>query len=89
MAGGSHALTGAARGLEPGAPADIVSLNTGHPALLERGGDALIDSWIFTAGREAIDCVWRHGRQWVREGRHVHRETVAARYRKTLRKLLA
>lgn len=89
VAGGSQALTGAQTALEVGAPADIVTLNCSHPALMERGGDALIDSWIFTAGREAIDCVWRHGRKLVSGGRHIHRESVAERYHQTLRELLS
>jgi formiminoglutamate deiminase len=88
VAGGSQALTGAAVALETGAPADFITLDVTHPALLEREDDALIDSWVFVAGREAIDEVWRDGRRLVAGGRHVQREGVARRYGACLRRLL-
>lgn len=85
--GGAQALQGSF-GIAVGDAADIVSLDAGHPALAERKGDALLDGWIFAANRPAVDCVWRAGRPLVRGGAHVARGEVAARYRKTLAKLL-
>ena len=41
------------------------------------------------AGAAGVDGVWRRGRQLVVQGRHVHREPIAARYRRTLAGLLA
>lgn len=76
-------------GLAEGAPADFFTLDCGHPALAGKRGDALIDGWVFAARAPAIDGVWRGGVQLVREGRHVRREAVAARYRQTLATLLA
>ena len=94
LRGGTQALgiqaPGAAGpGLAAGCSADIISLDHRHPALMERRHDALIDSWIFAAGRTAVDCVWRQGRKVVTAGRHFRREAVAARYQQTLRSLLA
>ena len=76
-------------GLTIGAVADIVSLDGQQPALLERQGDALLDSWIFAAGRSAVDCVWRRGSKFVVSGRHIHRATIATRFQQSLRRLLS
>jgi formiminoglutamate deiminase len=88
VAGGAQAL-GIAGGLAIGAPADIVSLNGDHPALVARDGDDIIDSFIFAGGSGLISGVWRGGRRLVRDGVHHRRAEVAARYRRTLERLLA
>ena len=87
LAGGAQAL-GAAAGLAVGAPADIVSLDPGHPSLIGREADALIDGWVF-AGRGLVDRVWRQGREVVAGGRHHARAAVEARYRPAMARLLA
>jgi formiminoglutamate deiminase len=88
LAGGAQAL-GAEAGLRVGTSADIVSLDATHPSLATRSGDALLDGLIFAAGRDAIDRVWRRGREVVTNGRHVARDAIAARYRAALTRLLA
>ncbi|WP_206245332.1 formimidoylglutamate deiminase [Novosphingobium terrae] len=88
LRGGGQAL-GVEAGLAVGLSADIVSLKGDHPSLTARSGDALLDGLIFSAGREAVDCVWRRGRMVVADGRHVQRDTITASYRSTLAKLLA
>jgi len=87
LAGGAQAL-GVAGGLAAGAPADIVSLEADHPALIARAGDDILDSFVF-AGGAPISGVWRAGRRLVTDGRHHRRGPVAARYRRTLERLLA
>jgi len=87
LAGGAQAL-GVGVGLAIGQPADVVELDTQHPALLARAGDAWLDSWIFAARAGAVRSVWRDGRALVREGRHVARERIAARYAQVLASLL-
>jgi formiminoglutamate deiminase len=89
LSGGAIALGTHPAVLAPGAPADIISLNAEHPALLERHGDELLDGWIFAAARCPVDCVWLRGRKWVEGGRHLAREAVIARYRKSISRLLA
>ncbi len=88
LSGGARAL-GANSGIAIGNSADIITLNADHPSLIGRTGDALIDGWIFAAGRSAIDCVWRHGAKLVSQGRHHAREAIIRRYRDTLTGLLA
>ncbi len=88
-AGGASALGASAGGLAVGAAADIVSLDAGHPALVGRRCDQLLDAWIFAARGCAVDCVWRWGAKVVAEGRHVKRDRVARRFRATMERLLA
>lgn len=86
LAGGGQAL-GVASTIAEG-PADFVTLDMAHVSLAGRRGDAILDGLIFAAGSRAIDGVWRRGRQVVRGGRHVGRDRIAARYRRTLKDLL-
>jgi len=89
LQGGAAALGQPLVGLTVGAPADIVSLDAEHPALVARHRDSLIDSLIFSAGRSAIDCVWTMGRKQVSEGRHVRRDEVFRRFHAALSRLIA
>ena len=88
IAGGAQAL-GISAGLGVGAAADIVSLDAAHPALVGSSGDALLDSLVFAGGSSTIHTVWRAGRPVVRDGRHVARDGVRARFVDTMRRLLA
>jgi formiminoglutamate deiminase len=93
LAGGWQALHNDAatqpRGLTAGASLDLITLNSRHPALLERRDDEILDSWIFAGGRELIDCVWRAGERVVAGGRHRDRDKLIARYGRALRELRA
>ncbi|MGH7023540.1 MAG: formimidoylglutamate deiminase [Caulobacteraceae bacterium] len=88
LAGGARALGETHRGIEIGASADLVALDASHPALAARAGDALLDGWVFAAGREAVKTIWRRGEKVVADGRHVRGEAIAARYRATLARIL-
>jgi len=86
--GAAQAL-GVASGLAVGAPADLVELDPSHPSLHARGGDALLDSWLFAAGgRRAVRSVWRGGRRLVHDGRHRGHERIVTRYRDVLTRIL-
>lgn len=86
---GSQALGVAAGGLAVGQPADLVTLAADHPAFVGRGGDALLDAWLFAARSGAIDGVWVRGRRVVAGGRHVARESIERRFREALVRCLA
>ena len=88
LAGGGQALGEAVVGLSAGAPADVIELDAEHPCLVGRTGDALLDSWIFAAGQGAIKSVRRHGLRLVEGGRHLRGETIAARYRAVLKRIV-
>lgn len=88
LAGGGRSLGGGGA-IVIGASADFLTLDTDHPCLVARDGDALVDGWLFAAGRAGIDCVWRRGQRVVSHGRHHARDAIVARYRTTLAGLLS
>ena len=89
LLGGTRALGEAKAGLAQGAPADLISLDAGHPALVGRAGDAILDAFVFSARGSMVDCVWRAGEKLVAGGRHRHREAVLTRFRAVMARLLA
>ena len=85
--GGAQAM-GVTGGIQVGAPADLFSLDTSHVIFAGRTGDRVLDTFVFAGGDQCIDSVWRAGRRVVSNGRHMERETIEARYRATLERLL-
>jgi formiminoglutamate deiminase len=86
LEGGARALGLTPFGLCENAAADLVSLDSHHPSLAGRSGDAILDSWIFAGAR--VDCVWRYGGKVVTGGRHHAREAAQTRYRAAMNRLL-
>jgi len=89
VAGGGQALAQPVVGLQEGARADIVTLDTGHPSLAGRRGDAALDGWIFSAGGAAVSCVWAGGNRVVEGGQHRLREQARNAYNAAVRRLVA
>lgn len=89
LVGGGQALGRSTSGIAMGETADLVSLKADDPFFAGRAGDAILDSWIFGGGARLVDCVWRGGIKRVEGGRHVARDTIDARYRAAMAKLLA
>ena len=87
LAGGSQA-GGAEAAIAVGSAADIVALDTRGSVFEGRSGDAVLDSWVFGQPTGAVASVWRAGKQVVRDGRHIHRPLLEARYRQALAKVL-
>ena len=85
--GGAQALERRCGALAVGASADLLTLRADHPTLAGNAGDAILDAWIFSAGNELVDCVWSGGRKVVRNGRHILREKIAARFKAAMRRL--
>jgi formimidoylglutamate deiminase len=75
-------------GLVSGALLNLVTLNAQHPALVDRRGDDILDSWVFAGDRGVVEHVWRAGQRVVANGHHVRRTTITARYRSALKNLL-
>ena len=71
-----------------GASADLFSLDTERPEFASRRLNAWLDAWIFAGSPMPLRHVWRAGVQWVREGRHMQAEAVAADYRRALARIL-
>jgi formimidoylglutamate deiminase len=89
LAGGAQALAQPVAGIQVGARADIVTLDTAHPSLAGRRGDAVLDGCIFAARAGAIDCVWAGGNKVVESGRHRLRESARDKFNAAVRKLVA
>lgn len=87
LRGGAQALAQPDWGIAEGASADIVTLDATHPALAGRKQDRLIDSWVFSAGRDVIDCVWARGVKLVAGGRHQARDQARSRFNTTMMRL--
>jgi formimidoylglutamate deiminase len=87
--GGTQALMRQPAGIERGARADMVTLDTAHPSLAGRRRDAVLDGWIFAAGAGAVDCVWASGDKVVEGGRHRLRPQARDRFNATVRRLLS
>jgi formimidoylglutamate deiminase len=88
LAGGAQALARPIGAIAPGCRADIVVLDGAHPDLAGRGGDAWLDAWVFVAGKPLVKTVLIGGETVVTEGRHLRHEMIAARYRRTISRLL-
>ena len=88
-AGGGAAAGGRAAGaIAVGNFADLIGLRTDNEWVCGRTGDAVLDSLIFTGhGRNCISDVWSAGRHVVRDGKHINRERIVAKYRKAVRAL--
>ncbi|WP_372674615.1 formimidoylglutamate deiminase [Aquicoccus sp.] len=84
--GAARALGRDAGGIAPGMLADLVMLDDRSPDMAHRPGDTMLDAWIF-AGVGGVRDLWSAGRHVVRDGHHIARETMAARYADTLRQL--
>ena len=67
--------------------ADLVALDTTDLWLEGLAGDQLLDAFVFAGGDGLVTDLWSAGRHIVRDGRHVARDAVAARYRATMRRL--
>jgi formimidoylglutamate deiminase len=87
--GGAQALGRDAGGIVPGGWADLVALDAGALALVGHAGDAVLDAWIFAADDRLVSDVWSAGRHVVRDGRHIARDAVEARYRVVMAELVA
>ncbi|MGB2000266.1 MAG: formimidoylglutamate deiminase [Candidatus Puniceispirillaceae bacterium] len=61
--------------------ADLIAVSTDNEFLCNRSGDAVLDSLVFTGhGRSCVTDVWSAGRHMVRDGHHIHRERIVARF---------
>lgn len=87
--GGAQAAGRASGRIEVGQWADLLALDTGDLRLEGLAGDQLLDALIF-AGRDGlVRDLWSAGRHIVRDGHHIARDTVAARFRATMHRLRA
>lgn len=68
---------------------DWITLDGSAPTLAGATQADLIDRWIFSGNRSAVDTVHVGGQALVAGGRHRDRDAIAARYGTAIRQLLA
>ncbi len=85
--GGAQALGRDAGVIAEGKLADLVAIDSQHVSLCGLKNEQLLDGLCFAAGDAIVSDVWSAGRHQVKNGRHVARDKVAARYRKVLKEL--
>lgn len=88
LAGGARAAGRHSGVIGEGYLADCMTLDTHNLAFAQLSADAILDAWIFSSNVRPSD-VWCAGRHVVRDGCHIARERVEARYRKALATLVA
>ena len=87
LSGGTQSLGRKIGKIDVGFRADIITLNTDHPALVALINDGWLDGWIFAANSPAISDVWVGGRHVVSEGKHHKRDQIRAHYSQTMKRL--
>lgn len=70
-----------------GRRADLVVLDAEHPALVGRGGHAVLDSWVFSGTDNPVRDVMVGGAWVVRDGRHARDAEVARAFAAAVRRL--
>ena len=68
---------------------DWITLDGSAPTLAGATQADLIDRWIFSGNRSAVDTVHVGGQALVSGGRHRHRDAIADGYRTAIQQLLA
>ena len=87
--GGARALGRAAREIAVGRLADLVAIDATAPRLCALGQDRILDGLVFAASDRVVTDLWSAGRHSVRDGRHIARDRIVARYRAAVARLVA
>jgi formiminoglutamate deiminase len=89
LSGGAQALGRASGAIKTGLWADLVAIDTEHPALCALKPEQWLDGLIFAAPDGVVTDLWSAGRHSVKSGRHVVREQVETSYRQAMRHLMS
>jgi formiminoglutamate deiminase len=84
LAGGAQAVGRPVGALAPGRRADFVVLDANGLGD-ELQGDAVLDSWLFSADNDAIKSVYCGGVPVVQNGHHIARDAILSRYQRVRR----
>ncbi len=78
---GAQAAGRDAGAIAEGRFADLIAVSTENEFVCHRRGDTVLDSLVFTGrGRACVTDVWSAGRHMVRDGRHIGRDAIVARF---------
>jgi formimidoylglutamate deiminase len=87
LAGGAQALGRCTGAIAPGRRADLVVLDTEHPALVGRTGEQLLDAWLFCGNSTPVRDVMVDGAWVVRDGHHRDQRPIADAFARCMRRL--
>jgi formimidoylglutamate deiminase len=87
--GGAQALGRDAGVIAVGKLADLVAIDSTDSRLCALSEDQVLDGLVFAANDRVVSDLWSAGRHTVRDGRHVARDTVVAKYKSAILDLLA
>ncbi|MEM8915652.1 MAG: formimidoylglutamate deiminase [Pseudomonadota bacterium] len=87
--GGAQALGRDSGEIALGKLADLVAIDSEHPALCSLSENQLLDGICFAASDNVITDTWSAGRHVVQQGRHIEREGIINAYRTILPSLLS
>jgi len=85
--GGAQALGHKTGKIAPGHRADFAVLDPDHPSLMDRDGDAILDSWIFASMGNPIRDVYVGGTQVISDGRHAQEDKIALNFQNAIKRL--
>ena len=87
--GGARALGREAGTIRAGALADLVAIDRESDSLCALSDEQLLDGLVFAAGERVVTDLWSAGRHRVKNGLHVERARISARYRAAITNLMA
>jgi formimidoylglutamate deiminase len=87
VAGGAQALGSATSGLQIGAAANIVTLNTQALGPAAQNPESALNLAVFAARAPAIGTVWVRGRKLVMDGQHLHAAPARQKFNAVVAKL--
>ncbi|WP_245453445.1 formimidoylglutamate deiminase [Aquibium carbonis] len=89
VGGGAQALGRDSGAIAPGLCADLVAIDPERDGLPGLSGDRILDGFVFAGSNRSVTDLWSAGRHAVRDGRHLARDGIVARYTATIRAVLA
>jgi formimidoylglutamate deiminase len=87
LASGAQALGRGTVAIAAGSRADLVVLDTEHPSLVGRSGDAILDAWLFSGNSTPVRDVMVGGTWMVRDRTHRNQRPVAEAFAHAMRRL--
>ena len=88
VVGGSLALGRLSGVLKAGNLADILTLNTESEQLAGCQNDEILNIFIFSGDNRLVSDLWATDCHVIREGCHINRQLIQARYLKTKKRIM-
>lgn len=86
--GGAQALGRKSGGIAAGMLADLVAIDSNRPSLCTLRDDQILDGLCFAAEDKIVTDLWSAGRHMVKNGQHLHRDSVITTYKTEIKSLL-